>query len=173
MAIVEGMRRADRVRDLLLSLKGIGRDLQSGAEPAVVWERAERQIADVFRGTHPDEMILDELASTLTLADQHGKLYWGRTYAGILTVAVPRQWWPGKPGLAYFEKEISTAGRPISGLKCQDELAALECKPRKNRCGKSKSQSRNVQFRFGSERAMNQTSKPQFLSASSRCMSRN
>ena len=95
-------------------LKGLGQGLQAGAEPTVIWHSTQRQIANVFSGTHPDEMILDELASTLTLADQHGKLFWGRTYAGILTVAVPRQWWPEKPGLADFEKEISTAGRPIA-----------------------------------------------------------
>lgn len=95
-------------------LKGIGQALQAGTDPAAIWQNAEREISDVFRGTHPDEMILDELASTLTLADQHGKLFWGRTYSGIVTVAVPRQWWPQKPGLADFEKEISTAGRPIA-----------------------------------------------------------
>jgi len=99
---------------IFFPLKGIGQGLQAGAEPAAIWQSTQRQIADVFRGTHPDEMILDELASTLTLADQHGKLFWGRTYSGILTVAVPRQWWPEKPGLADFEKEISTPGRPIA-----------------------------------------------------------
>lgn len=99
---------------LFFPLKGIGQGLQAGAEPAALWQSTQRQIANVFRGTHPDEMILDELASTLTLADQHGKLFWGRTYSGILTVAVPRQWWPEKPGLADFEKEISTAARPIA-----------------------------------------------------------
>lgn len=98
---------------LFFPLKGIGQGLQSGAEPAVIWQSAERQITDVFRATHPEETILDQFASGLTLADQHGKLFLGRTYSGILTVAVPRYWWPEKPGLADFEKEISTAGRPI------------------------------------------------------------
>ena len=32
----------------------------------------------------------------------------------MLTVAVPRQWWPEKPGLADFEREISSPGRPIA-----------------------------------------------------------
>ncbi len=99
---------------LFFPLKEIGKGLQSGGELIAIWQNVERQIADVFRGTHPDEMILDELASTLTLADQHGKLFWGRTYSGILTVAVPRAWWPEKPGLADFEKEISTPARPIA-----------------------------------------------------------
>lgn len=98
---------------LFFPLKGIGQALQAGVEPSAIWQNTEREIAEVFRGTHPDETILDQFASALTLADQHGKLFLGRTYLGILTVAVPRYWWPEKPGLADFEKEISTAGRPI------------------------------------------------------------
>jgi hypothetical protein len=99
---------------LFFPLKGIGQALQSGAEPAAIWRAAEHEITDVFRGTHPDEMVLDQFASALTLADQHGKLFLGKTYAGILTVAIPREWWPEKPGLADFEKEISTAARPVA-----------------------------------------------------------
>ena len=99
---------------LFFPMKGIGEGLQSGAEPAALWRAAEREITDALRGTHPDEMILDQFASALTLADQHGKLFLGKTYAGILTVAMPREWWPGKPGLADFEKEISSPGRPIA-----------------------------------------------------------
>jgi hypothetical protein len=71
-------------------------------------------VGDAFRGDHPDEMILDEFASSLTLADQYGKSYWGGTYVGLLTVAIPRQWWPEKPGLADFEKDISTASRAMA-----------------------------------------------------------
>ena len=99
---------------LFFPMKGIGEGLQAGAEPAALWRAAEHEIADVLRGAHPDEMILDQFASALTLADQHGKLFLGKTYAGILTVAMPREWWPGKPGLADFEKEISSPGRPIA-----------------------------------------------------------
>jgi hypothetical protein len=32
----------------------------------------------------------------------------------LLTVIVPRQFWPQKPGLADFEKEISTRERPMA-----------------------------------------------------------
>lgn len=99
---------------LFFPLKGIGKALQSGDEPVAIRYAAEHEISAVFRGTHPDEMILDQFASALTLADQHGKLFLGKTYAGILTVAIPREWWLGKPGLADFEKEISTPGRPIA-----------------------------------------------------------
>jgi len=72
------------------------------------------EVSTVFSGSHPDQTILDQFASTLTLADQHGKLFWGSTYSGLLTVIVPRQLWPEKPGLADFEKEISTPERPMA-----------------------------------------------------------
>src|SRR5207302_4704524 len=99
---------------LFFPLKGIGQQLQAGEGLQDVWQSTRTEVGDAFRGSHPDEMILDEFASALTLADQNGKLYWGSTYAGLLTVAVPRQWWPEKPGLADFEKEISTAARPMA-----------------------------------------------------------
>ena len=67
-----------------------------------------------FTGLMRDEMILDEFASALSLADQHGNLYLGSTYSGLLTLAVPRQLWPEKPGLADFENDISTPSRAMA-----------------------------------------------------------
>ena len=99
---------------LFFPLKGIGQRLQTGEPVGDVWESTRYEIVNVFRGNHPDETILDQFASTLTLADEHGRLYWGRTYAGLLTVVVPRQWWPEKPGLTQYEQEISTPARPMA-----------------------------------------------------------
>lgn len=99
---------------IFFPLKGIGQELQAGESVGNVWHSALRGIGDALRGNHPDQMILDEFAATLTLADNHGKLYFGSTYVGLLTVVVPRQWWPEKPGLADFEKEISTPDRPFA-----------------------------------------------------------
>ena len=95
-------------------LKRIGQQLQAGETPQAMWQSTRIEMEDAFRGDHPDEMILDEFASSLTLADRYGKSYWGGTYVGLLTVAIPRQWWPEKPGLADFEKEISTLSRPMA-----------------------------------------------------------
>ena len=99
---------------LFFPLKRIGQQLQAGEHVDAIWQTAQGEIAGVIHGTHPDEMILDEFASALSLADQHGKLYLGSTYSGLLTVAVPRQLWPEKPGLADFEKDISTPSRPMA-----------------------------------------------------------
>ena len=99
---------------MFFPLKGIGQRLQSAQAFGDVWESARYEIASVFRGDHPDETVLDQFASALTLADAHGRLYWGSTYVGLLTVAVPRQWWPEKPGLTRYEQEISSADRPMA-----------------------------------------------------------
>ena len=99
---------------LFFPLKEIGQQLQGGQSLETVLQNSGQEIADVLRGSHPDQTILDQFASTLTLADRHGKLFWGSTYSGLLTVVVPRQWWPEKPGLADFEKEISTSARPMA-----------------------------------------------------------
>ena len=99
---------------LFFPLKGIGQRLQAGESIGDVWDGAQAEVANVFRGDHPDEMILDQFASALTLADAHGHMYWGRTYEGLLTVVVPRQWWPAKPGLTRYEQEISTRERPMA-----------------------------------------------------------
>jgi hypothetical protein len=99
---------------LFFPLKRIGQQLQTGEDLREIWQSTRVEIGDAFRGDHADEMILDEFASSLTLADQHGNSYWGGTYVGLLTVAIPRQWWPEKPGLADFEKEISTLSRPMA-----------------------------------------------------------
>ena len=99
---------------LFFPLKGIGQRLQAGQPFGDVWESARYEIANVFLGNHPDETVLDQFASALTLADAHGRLYWGSTYAGLFTVAIPRQWWPEKPGLTRYEQEISTPDRPMA-----------------------------------------------------------
>jgi hypothetical protein len=99
---------------LFFPMKKIGQQLQTGEGWHEIWQDSRLEVGDAFRGDHPDEMILDEFASALTLADQYGKSYWGSTYVGLLTVAIPRQWWPEKPGLADFEKDISTASRAMA-----------------------------------------------------------
>jgi len=99
---------------LFFPLKGIGQQLQAGQGAGEVLENARTEIASVFTGDHPDQTILDQFASALTLADARGQLYWGLTYAGLLTVAIPRQWWPEKPGLTEYEHQISTSDRPMA-----------------------------------------------------------
>lgn len=60
---------------LFFPLKGIGQRPQADEPIGDVWESAQAEIVNVLRGDHPDQMILDQFASALTLADAHGKLY--------------------------------------------------------------------------------------------------
>ena len=57
------------------------------------------------------EDFLDQFAGGLSLVDSNDRKFWGSTYLAIITLPVPRAWWPGKPGLADHLQEISTSGR--------------------------------------------------------------
>jgi hypothetical protein len=57
------------------------------------------------------EDFLDQYAGALSLADSNERKFNGSTYLAIITLPIPRAWWPGKPGLADHLQEISTAGR--------------------------------------------------------------
>jgi len=45
---------------LFFPLKGIGQRLQEGEPIGDVWKSALAEVVSVFRGDHPDEMILDQ-----------------------------------------------------------------------------------------------------------------
>jgi hypothetical protein len=57
------------------------------------------------------EDFLDQFAGGLSLVDTNDRKFWGSTYLAIVTLPVPRAWWPEKPGLADHLQEISTSGR--------------------------------------------------------------
>lgn len=55
--------------------------------------------------------LLDQFAGALTLIDENDRKFMGQTYLSIITLPVPRAWWPSKPGLADHLAEISTPVR--------------------------------------------------------------
>ena len=57
------------------------------------------------------EQFLDQYAGALSMTDEYDKVYWGSTYLAIITLPIPRNMWPNKPGLADHTIEISTSGR--------------------------------------------------------------
>lgn len=61
--------------------------------------------------TPASEEFLDQYAGGLSLIDSNGRHFWGSTYLAIVTLPIPRAWWPDKPGLADHLQEISTSGR--------------------------------------------------------------
>ncbi len=93
-------------------LKYIGTAIQTGDTA-----EATSQVLQSFNigpdggQTIQGENFLDQFAGALTLTDYSGIRLGGRTYLAVITLPVPRAWWPGKPGLADHVKEISTPGR--------------------------------------------------------------
>jgi hypothetical protein len=63
------------------------------------------------KGESGGEDFLDQYAGALSLADTNGRKFNGSTYLAIVTLPIPRAWWPNKPGLADHLQEISTSGR--------------------------------------------------------------
>jgi len=93
-------------------LKYIGRSVQNGD-----YQDAIVQLSDSFKFNSKDkadeltEAFLDQYAGALTLADYNERKLMGSTYLAIITLPIPRAWWPNKPGLADHVREISTSGR--------------------------------------------------------------
>ncbi len=93
-------------------LKYIGQAVQYGDT-----QEAVAQFAEAFNFSSKEkegssgEDFLDQYAGALSLADTNDRKFWGSTYLAIVTLPVPRAWWPDKPGLADHLQEISTSGR--------------------------------------------------------------
>ena len=51
------------------------------------------------------------MAPSISMQDTNGRKFNGSTYLAIVTLPIPRAWWPSKPGLADHLQEISTSGR--------------------------------------------------------------
>jgi len=93
-------------------LKYIGQAVQFGDT-----QEAVAQFTEAFNFTSKEKEVssgedfLDQYAGALSLADSNDRKFWGSTYLAIVTLPVPRAWWPNKPGLADHLQEISTSGR--------------------------------------------------------------
>lgn len=93
-------------------LKYIGQAVQYGDT-----QEALAQFTESFNFTGKEndlpagEDFLDQYAGALSLADTNNRHFWGSTYLAIVTLPIPRAWWPDKPGLADHLQEISTSGR--------------------------------------------------------------
>jgi hypothetical protein len=98
---------------LFYPLKDIGNLTASGASPGDVVANASQQLGEVFTGSHPDQQFEDEYASALTLIDENGKFYYGTVYAPLVTLPIPRQWWPDKPSTADYLNDFSRPWRPM------------------------------------------------------------
>jgi hypothetical protein len=94
-------------------LKYIGQALQYGDTKEAISQFSQAFVKDTKSYTEAEvgEDFLDQFAGGLSLADTNDRKFWGSTYLAIVTLPIPRAWWPNKPGLADHLQEISTSGR--------------------------------------------------------------
>jgi hypothetical protein len=94
-------------------LKYIGQALQYGDTQEAIAQFSQVFVQDKKSYTEfaATEDFLDQFAGGLSLVDSNERKFWGSTYLAIITLPVPRAWWPNKPGLADHLQEISTSGR--------------------------------------------------------------
>lgn len=59
-----------------------------------------------------DEQFLDQYAGALTMADEKEMLLLGSSYLAVVTLPIPRSWWPNKPGLGDHVIALATPDRP-------------------------------------------------------------
>ena len=97
-------------------LKYIGQALQYGDTQEAIAQFSQAFVRDKqsFTDSAATEDFLDQFAGGLSLVDSNDRKFWGSTYLAIITLPVPRAWWPDKPGLADHLQEISTSGRQYS-----------------------------------------------------------
>jgi hypothetical protein len=101
---------------LFYPLKQIGRMVQEGASYSEVFASASTTIRSAYVGQAADQQFLDQYAAALTLIDENGQFNYGQSYLPLITLPIPRQLWPGKPGLADYIGEFSTPWRPMKQM---------------------------------------------------------
>ena len=98
---------------VFVPLKQIGRSIQGGVPGPEILADTRVTVQKALSGDS-EFQFLDMLASTIALTDERGSYFLGRTYSGVLTLPVPRPWWPDKPGLADYLFDLSTPQRPMA-----------------------------------------------------------
>lgn len=101
---------------LFFPLKEIGRMAQQGEALTQIVDNSKETITSALVAEAPDQTFLDLFACALTLTDENDKFYYGGTYLNLLTLPVPRQWWPDKPTLGDYLKDISRPWRPMAEM---------------------------------------------------------
>jgi hypothetical protein len=97
-------------------LKSIGQMAQEGEAVAQIVDDSKQSINTALAAEAPDQTFLDLFACALTLVDENEKLYYGGTYLNLVTLPIPRQWWPDKPTLVDYLKDISRPWRPMAEM---------------------------------------------------------
>jgi hypothetical protein len=98
---------------LSLSLKLAGKALQTGASVNEVVELTLHNSENALQGRADDQNFLDQYAACLSLVDEQDHLAWGQPYLALITLPIPRYWWPEKPSTGDYIHQLSTRQRPM------------------------------------------------------------
>ena len=98
---------------LFFPLKNIGKQFQEGRSFDDIVSNAVDASSEAAGGGANDQMFLDEFATTITLSDWKGKLYWGQPYWALLVLPIPHAWWRSKPSIGDYIRDLSSADRPM------------------------------------------------------------
>lgn len=98
---------------LFIPLKDIGQGVRNDSSTAEITHNIERSVSETISGRSADQTVLDQLATTLTLVDDRGVVFYGKPYLSTVTLPIPRAVWPEKPGLNDHILQISTSARPL------------------------------------------------------------
>ncbi|MEN3334567.1 MAG: hypothetical protein V7641_3932 [Blastocatellia bacterium] len=101
---------------IFFPLKSIGQMAQEGESVNEIVSMSTESVNEALVAKAPDQQFLDQFACALALVDDAEHYYYGATYLPLVTLPIPHQWWPDKPGLADYLKDISKPWRPMSQL---------------------------------------------------------
>jgi hypothetical protein len=96
-------------------LKSIGQMAQEGDSVNEIVTTSTQTVNTALAAKAPDQQFLDQFACGLALMDD-APHYYGTTYLALMTLPIPRQWWPEKPGLADYLQDISKPWRPMGEM---------------------------------------------------------
>lgn len=99
---------------LFFPLKAIGKAYQAGESPSAIVQTVRDSASQTVLGKGSGQGVLDQYGILLTQSDDYGHRFWGKPYLDILTLPIPRVWWPNKPGLEDRIAILSTPDRPLS-----------------------------------------------------------
>jgi hypothetical protein len=97
-------------------LKTIGQMAQEGESVNEIATMSSESLNTALAAKTPDQQFLDQFACALSLIDDAGHHYYGSTYLALVTLPIPHQWWPEKPGLADYLYDISKPWRPMAEM---------------------------------------------------------
>jgi hypothetical protein len=101
---------------IFFPLKDIGKLAQEGEGVVQIVDVSRQSVNNALAVQAPDQQFLDQFACALTLMDDSRRRYYGSTYLALVTLPIPRQWWPNKPGLADYLIDISIPSRPMAEM---------------------------------------------------------